>query len=91
MWENVEFEEKIIHLLPNDFVILYTDGVVEAKNTSNEMFGTERLITVLEATSDHMTARQLLKKVYDGVALFSENAERSDDITVVVLKVQNPT
>lgn len=90
MWENVDFEEKTIHLQRNDFVMFYTDGVVEAKNDAHEMFGTDRLIAVLEATPAHVTAQSLLKTVYDTVARFAGNAERSDDITVVVLKVLNP-
>jgi serine phosphatase RsbU (regulator of sigma subunit) len=90
MWESVNFEEKIIHLLPNDFVILYTDGVVEAKNEMNEMFTTERLEDVLAATPGHLTAQEVLEKIYQDVARFAGNAERSDDITVMVLKVQEP-
>jgi len=89
MWEQVEFEEKRIHLQPNDFVILYTDGVVEAKNKDDKMFGMERLLNVLKKVSVHLTAQELMKKLYAEVEQFSGSADRSDDITVVVLKVQN--
>ncbi len=90
MWEQVEFEEKCIHLQPNDFVILYTDGVVEAKNNTDNMFGMERLFNMLKNVSVHLTAQELMEKLYTEVEQFSGSAERSDDITVVVLKVQSP-
>lgn len=89
MEEYMEFEEKTIHLLPDDFVILYTDGVVEAKNRDNVMFGEAQLLDILESTSVAATAEQLLETVYGRVSQFSKQADQSDDITVVVLKVQH--
>jgi serine phosphatase RsbU (regulator of sigma subunit) len=88
MWDSVQFEEKIIHLLSNDFVILYTDGVVEAKNDADEMFTVEGLTSVLTKIPGSYTAEELLETIYEEVEQFSGNAHRSDDITVMVLKVQ---
>ncbi len=86
MLESVDFEEKTIQLQPDDFVIFYTDGVVEAVNEAGEMFQLERLCDVIEANwqSD---ASHLLDTIYEQVEQYSGSALRTDDITVVALKV----
>ena len=87
MLASVNFEEKTLYLQPNDFVIFYTDGVVEAMNEEGKMFKIERLCQVIEVhwQSD---AQQLLNKIFEELDRFTVNAFRSDDITVVVLKVR---
>ncbi len=86
MLKSVDFEEKTIQLQPNDFVIFYTDGVVEAVNEAGEMFKLNRLCEVIEA-SWQRDASQLLNTIYEQLEQYSGNTLRSDDITVVVLKV----
>jgi sigma-B regulation protein RsbU (phosphoserine phosphatase) len=88
MLESVEFEEKSIQLQHNDFVIFYTDGVVECTNEIGEMFRIERLRHTIEMSWQN-NAHQLLSKIYGALDLYSGNALRSDDITVVVLKVHS--
>ncbi len=86
MLESVDFEEKALHLQPNDFVIFYTDGVVEAMNEEGKMFKIDRLCSMIE-TSWQSNAHELLNKIYGELAQYSGSALRSDDITAVVLKV----
>jgi sigma-B regulation protein RsbU (phosphoserine phosphatase) len=86
MLESVDFEEKIIHLQQNDFVIFYTDGVVEAVNEQGEMFKVDRLCRVIE-NNCQSNAQQLLSKIYEELDRYSGNTLRSDDITAVVLKI----
>jgi serine phosphatase RsbU (regulator of sigma subunit) len=87
MLESVDFEEKTIGLEPKDFVVFYTDGVVEAKNKEGVMFTVDRLCQVVERADQTWNADELLERIYTEVARHSGNALRSDDITVVVLKV----
>ncbi len=86
MLERVDFEEKIMLLQPEDFVIFYTDGVVEAANDDDGMFKLERLCRVIEAHG-HCNADELLESIYDALAAYSGSTVRSDDMTVVVLKI----
>ncbi len=86
MLESVDFEEKTIHLQPNDFVIFYTDGVVEAVNETGEMFKLPRFCRVVEAHCQS-SAHELLDTIYEELAGYSGSTLRSDDITVVVLKI----
>ena len=85
--EAVDFEEKTVPLQKNDFVIFYTDGVVEAVNEEGEMFKLRRLCEVLETNWQDSSAHELLDIIYDELEKYSGTTLRSDDITVVVLKV----
>ena len=86
MLESVDFEEKTLLLQQDDFIIFYTDGVVEAMNEKGEMFKVERLCHIIE-THWQNNALQLLSKIYEALEVYSGNTLRSDDITVVVLKI----
>lgn len=86
MLDFVDFEEKTMFLQKNDLVIFYTDGVVEAKNVQDEMLGIDRLCREIELNWQ-CNAQEMIEKIYDMVEQYSENTFRSDDITVVVLKI----
>jgi sigma-B regulation protein RsbU (phosphoserine phosphatase) len=85
--DSFDFEEKTMHLEPNDFVIFYTDGVVEAKNKEGQMFTIERLCNVIETADWQCYAGELLDRIYAEIEQYSRNTLRSDDITVIVLKI----
>jgi len=65
-------------------LLLYTDGVTEAQNTQQVLFAEWRLREVVVATREH-TAQAMLAAVLDAVAIFTEGAPQSDDITIVAL------
>jgi sigma-B regulation protein RsbU (phosphoserine phosphatase) len=69
-------------LAPGDALLLYTDGVTEARNDEGEEFGEARL---LEAARQHRKLRlpDLLAAVADQARRFSPH-EQSDDITLIV-------
>lgn len=71
---------------PGDAVILYTDGITEAANTSGEQFGEERLLDFVRANVDRFTARQMVDGLVDAVAEFSADGPYQDDRTVVFLR-----
>jgi sigma-B regulation protein RsbU (phosphoserine phosphatase) len=85
--DTFDFEEKTMYLRPNDFVIFYTDGVVEAKNENGKMFTVEGLREVVETTDQQCRAHELLRRIHDKLEQHSGKANQSDDITVVVLKI----
>ena len=47
MMEGIQFKEQTIKLEPGDFLYLYTDGVTEAPDKDDVMFGTDRLVEIL--------------------------------------------
>ena len=82
----IRLEEHVISLEPKDHLIFYTDGIVEAKNEEDEMFGFERLIEVVQASSS-MPTELLLKEILDRVNEFVGPATQHDDMTVIVISV----
>ncbi len=82
--EDVGYKETQLHILPGDKVVLYTDGIVEAMNDKEEMFGFDRLLEVVQEARS-MTADSLLKKILHTVNEFAGGAAQHDDLTVIVL------
>jgi sigma-B regulation protein RsbU (phosphoserine phosphatase) len=82
--EDVGYQETRLHLASGDKVVLYTDGIVEAMDEKEEMFGFERLIEVVQGARS-MTADSLLKEILDKVNAFAGGAAQHDDLTVIVI------
>ncbi|MDO5566930.1 MAG: SpoIIE family protein phosphatase, partial [Planctomycetia bacterium] len=87
--DNITYKSSQIILGPRDTLILYTDGVTEAFNTENEMFGDERLRRLLEQTTSE-TPQQLRDEVANSVKDFAGEAPQSDDITVLCVQYNGP-
>ena len=76
-----------MQLAPRDHVVFYTDGIVEAMNKNEEIFGFERLLEVIQGASA-MNAEALLKEILDRVNVFVGEAPQHDDLTVIVVSVE---
>ena len=79
-YQNREFE-----LQPGDCIFVYTDGVPEAANDAEEMFGEEQLCEALNQRPD-AEPEELIRHVHDTVNRFAGNAEQFDDITMLCVK-----
>lgn len=73
-------------LAPGDLLVLSSDGIVEAMNPANEMYGFDRLVECLTA-APLLTALELQKWVLADVRTFVGQAEPHDDMTMVVVQV----
>lgn len=73
-------------LLPGEALCLFTDGVTEAMNADNELYGKQRLFTVLKSSVGATDAIQIVNAVRDDVRAFVKNMERSDDLTILALR-----
>ncbi|MBI5647822.1 MAG: SpoIIE family protein phosphatase [Ignavibacteriae bacterium] len=85
----IEFHEQELPLEAGDILLLYTDGVIEGCNASDEEFGVKRLRDALRAVSD-LSADEIRKHICDEIHAFTGRADLSDDLTLVVLKVTRP-
>jgi ligand-binding sensor domain-containing protein len=78
-----------IQLAPGDRVVLCSDGIIEAENSSGEFFGFERTAeTIWKGCSRDLTASHLLDYLIDEVKTFTGDIPQGDDQTVVVLAVE---
>jgi len=86
MFENMEYEEDRVKLQKGDVMVMYTDGITEASNSSGEMFGEERLKEII-VKGERLSAIQMLQRIYDEVKRFSEGMPQQDDLTLIVMRI----
>ena len=82
------YGEYELELKPNAKLFLYTDGVPEATDTNQRMFGMDRLIDALNSRPD-ISAEQILKNIRSTVDSFVGNSEQFDDLTMMCLEYKN--
>ena len=87
--EGLTFEEYELQLEPGDVLYVYTDGVPEAINTSEEQYGTDRMLNILSANRD-ATMAELLTDVKADIESFVGDAEQFDDITMMGFRYNGP-
>ena len=83
--EEVKFEAIQVQLQPNDVLVLFSDGIVEAANTQNELFGFERLNEVT-AQCARASIETMMKTILDAVEEFSRGAGQADDLTLLIVR-----
>lgn len=84
--EGIRYREQQLQLKPGDEIYLYTDGVTEAHNADNQLFGDERLLAGLNDTAG-MSVEEICKKVKADVDSFVGEAEQFDDITMLCIRL----
>lgn len=85
VFEDAKFGEREIQLKPGETLLVYTDGVTEAMNQARDLFGEERLLGALVQRAS-LSAEKLTECVVEKVEDFVQEAERSDDITLLAIK-----
>ena len=80
------YESETITVNPGDKLVLYTDGVNEAMNTSDEMYDYPRFEKVL-CESAKLSSKETTSIVLSDIKDFTEGAEQSDDITLLVMRI----
>jgi sigma-B regulation protein RsbU (phosphoserine phosphatase) len=82
------FEEAEASLAEDDVLVVFSDGLSEARHHDGEEYGEERLAELL-LRNRHETAANVRGRIFDQVDMWTGSAEREDDQTVVVLKAVN--
>ena len=84
--ESSQYSEYEMQLYPGDRLFVYTDGVPEAENKNQELYGTERMLAILNSMSLADTPRDIIEKVHEDIDQFVGGAEQFDDITMMCLE-----
>jgi serine phosphatase RsbU (regulator of sigma subunit) len=84
LFDEVEYEEAHVDLLPGDLLVAFTDGVTEAVNAAGEDFGEDRLKALLEE-SVGSPAEEVSAKLSERMRQWGAGAEQHDDLTFVVV------
>ena len=82
----IEFHQHELPLPENSVILLFTDGVSEAENTKGDQFGEDKVASVLIECSK-LSAKEICDHFLKKVSEFSGGAPQSDDLTLVVAKV----
>ncbi len=82
------YGENATRLEAGDSLLLYTDGITDARNLAGEDYGEERLVRLAKSLPRSLNAEDLILAVAEDVSRFTGGAEQMDDITLVALKAQ---
>ncbi|MBB5225929.1 hypothetical protein DYE50_11330 [Treponema ruminis] len=84
----VSFPQISFKMAENDILLFYTDGLTESRNTSNEMFGKERVKNIIRS-SYAKDSQGIMEDIISAFNDFTKGVKRDDDITIVILKREN--
>ncbi|MFC2046827.1 PP2C family protein-serine/threonine phosphatase [Chloroflexota bacterium] len=82
--EDVTLKQETVQLAAEDVLLLYTDGITEAQNLQQELFGEKRLLETLQANRKR-PAKDIQDSILAKVQEFVGDAPKSDDITSIVI------
>ena len=83
------YESSNIALSDGDTLIFHTDGLIEALNAEEEMYGTERFKESVSQMPDNFSAEETIQHIVDDIHKFVGDAEQYDDLTIVVIKLRS--
>lgn len=86
--ENIQINEGTLTLNPGDAIVLYTDGLTEAFSSSGEMFGEDRVISILMEIDNRsvVSTGDLLDLLDRKVQIFCDGNPLADDLTLVAVR-----
>ena len=87
MFPNVTYEEFSVATQPGDAIVFVSDGILDAENEKEEMYGQERLAGLLCSSRD-LPAAEIAEAILADVARFQGSKDRFDDETIIVLRVR---
>jgi phosphoserine phosphatase RsbU/P len=88
LFQDCPIQESSFQLRSGDFLFAYTDGAIDAVNPAGEEFGEDRLLTLVKSKS-HLPAIKARDEIFQGIEDWCGDAAQPDDITMLVLKVND--
>src|SRR3984885_11953914 len=74
LFPDVEYEEFTLSTRPGDLIVFFSDGIVDAENSTGEMFGNDRLNELLES-QHHPTAKSMVDTILNAVSNFQSGTD----------------
>ena len=84
--KRVEYESVTFDLTEGDTLVFHTDGLIEALNADEDMYGAERLKLLISQIPNEASAEEVIQRIVEDVHNFVGEAEQYDDLTLVVIK-----
>ena len=90
LFAEADFEELSFNPRPGDLFVLFSDGILDARNRDGELFGRERLEKVVSKVASR-SAQEVVDAIFSAMGEHAAGVEAFDDATVVALKVKSKT
>ncbi len=86
IYRDYKFEERTLVIKDGDFLLIYSDGITEAEDKNENLFGEERLIEIVKK---HLNddPKTVIESIYAEVNLFSMGSPQNDDQTLLIIKL----
>jgi len=85
MLENMPYKVDQLQLGKGDSIVIFTDGITDATNQYHEMFGTQRIVEILQHEHIH-NANTIMMNMLESVTKFGGSEEQTDDIAIQIIK-----
>jgi sigma-B regulation protein RsbU (phosphoserine phosphatase) len=85
VFPNATYHQRSVSLEPGDLLVIYSDGIVEASDNSDETFGEERLITVVEL-SRNKSVEEIRNRILSSVRVFARDTGPATNHTLLVIR-----
>lgn len=85
LFPKVPYTESHLPMLPGDLIIFYTDGVSEAEDAYEEMYGEDRLADLVLRNA-HLPSSEILQKIADAVEQWTYDPAHRDDMTLLIVR-----
>ncbi len=87
--EDFLYESKAVALQRGDLIVLYSDGVTEAMNRDQDLYGDKRLLELMHTLKDR-PVHEIIRGIVESVDAFCQDEPRSDDITLMAIRFNGP-
>jgi sigma-B regulation protein RsbU (phosphoserine phosphatase) len=82
---SVSYQSSPLHLHPGDIMLVYSDGLTEARDQQEEMFGQERLLQIIQQEAPS-GSNALQQKLLQAIEEFTQGLPQTDDITFIIVE-----
>jgi phosphoserine phosphatase RsbU/P len=89
LFDEAEYDEFNFRMKPGDMFVMFSDGILDARNRKGELFGRDRVEKIV-ADCAHQSADCIVNSLFEAVAEHSAGVETFDDQTVVAIRVRGP-
>jgi len=88
IYKNKTYKSSTIDLHFNDMIIMYTDGVINSKDSSNQHYGTDRLENNILNLND-IEAEEAANRLLKSILIYESDENQADDVTLLILRFLN--
>jgi len=82
-----EYNARVQQIAAGQIYVIGTDGIWETRSPAGEMFGKDRFREIIRQNA-HRPAQKITDAVFDAVSAFRQSVKQEDDITLVIIKIE---